>query len=92
METIIILSIFVLFLYFGYKDDFKRNPVEFSRGLFGTILAITSMLLIFFILMPILNQKKMSALLGLLILIPPLIKWLMKRKGLSEKSGKAEEE
>ena len=92
METIIILSIFALFLYFGYKDDFKRNPDEFSRGLFGTILAITCMLLVFFILMPHLNRKKMSALLGLLILIPALIKWLMKRKALSEKSDKTEEE
>lgn len=92
METIIILPIFALFLYFGYKDDFKRNPVEFSRRLFGTILAITSMLLIFFILMPILNQKKMSALLGLLILIPPLIKWLTKRKALPETSDKTEED
>lgn len=50
------------------------------------------MLLVFFILMPHLNRKKMSALLGLLILIPPLIKWLMKRKALSEKSDKIEEE
>lgn len=92
METIIILSIFALFLYLGYKDDFKRNPAGFSRGLFGTILAITYMLLVFFILMPILNQKKMSALLGLLILIPALIKCLMKRKVLTEKSDKTEEE
>jgi hypothetical protein len=92
METIIIFAIFALFLYLGYKDDFKRNPAGFSRGLFGTILAITCMLLVFFILMPILNQKKMSALLGLLILIPALIKWLMKRKVLSEKSDKTEEE
>lgn len=92
METIVILSIFALFLYFGYKDDFKRNPVEFSRGLFGTILAITSMVLVFFVLMPHLNRKKMSALLGLLILIPPLIKWLLKRKVLSEKNDKLEEE
>jgi hypothetical protein len=50
------------------------------------------MLLIFFILMPILNQKKMSALLGLLILIPPLIKWLTKRKALPETSDKTEED
>jgi cadmium resistance protein CadD (predicted permease) len=92
METIIILSIFALFLYFGYKDDFKRNSIEFSRGLFGTILAITSMLLVFFILMPHLDRKKMSALLGLLILIPPLIKWLTKRKALTGKSDKTEEE
>lgn len=50
METIIILSIFALFLYFGYKDDFKRNPNEFSRTLIGTILTIISTLLGIFVL------------------------------------------
>lgn len=27
----------VLFLYYGYKDDFKRDPKEFARTIFGVL-------------------------------------------------------
>lgn len=30
----------MLFFYFGYKDDYKRNPKEFILTLIGVILSI----------------------------------------------------
>jgi len=34
--------ILILFFYFGYKDDYKRNPKEFILTLIGVILSIIS--------------------------------------------------
>lgn len=55
-ESIVLLLIFVLFLYFGYKDDFKRNPSEFSRTILGVILSIVSTTLGFFGLIPLIKK------------------------------------
>ena len=37
LAAIVIGIVVVLFLYYGYKDDFKRNPKEFVRTIFGVL-------------------------------------------------------
>jgi uncharacterized membrane protein YjjP (DUF1212 family) len=32
---IIIISLFVVYLYFGYRDDYRRNPKQFKRIILG---------------------------------------------------------
>jgi hypothetical protein len=34
------LTMLSLFLYFGYKDDYKRNPKEFIKTIIGVPIAI----------------------------------------------------
>ena len=34
----------ILFFYFGYKDDFKRNPKEFIKTIIGVPIGILSSL------------------------------------------------
>ena len=55
-ESIVLLLIFMLFLYFGYKDDFKRNPNEFSGTILGVIFSIASVALGLFGLIPLLKK------------------------------------
>lgn len=38
--------IVMLFFYFGYKDDYKRNPKEFILTLTGVILSIVSFVIL----------------------------------------------
>ena len=35
--------ILILFFYFGYRDDFKRNPKEFKRTIIGVLVGIISL-------------------------------------------------
>ena len=35
LTMIICIALFGAFLYFGYRDDYKRNPQEFVRTLVG---------------------------------------------------------
>ena len=40
--------ILILFFYFGYRDDFKRNPKEFKRTIIGVLVGILSLAFGFF--------------------------------------------
>lgn len=40
LSAIILISLFLLFLYYGYKDDFKRDPKEFKKAVLGTLAII----------------------------------------------------
>ena len=45
-----VLSYFVLglivlsFFYYGYKDDYKRNPKEFKKSIFGVIVLMFTLI------------------------------------------------
>ncbi|WP_367389186.1 hypothetical protein [Lewinella sp. LCG006] len=40
LAAIVIGIVVVLFLYYGYKDDFRRDPKEFGRTIFGVLLEV----------------------------------------------------
>lgn len=42
LTYLVIGIIVILFLYFGYKDDFKRNPKSFFKTIFGVPIGILS--------------------------------------------------
>ena len=42
IEYLVIAIILILFFYFGYKDDYKRNPKEFIKTIIGVPIGILS--------------------------------------------------
>ena len=39
-EVGLVVILILLFFYFGYKDDYKRDPKEFIRTIIGVPIAI----------------------------------------------------
>ena len=83
---IIVVSVFVAFLYFGYKDDFNRNPGAFIYTIFAVI----------FIFVTFGLANKNSTIAGFLILSVATgftLKWKEKAiKKINVFFGKTEEE
>ena len=42
---IILIILIPIFLYFGYRDDYKRNPETFVKTIIGTPIGILAILI-----------------------------------------------
>jgi len=47
-SSVILGIIFIVFLYFGYKEDYKRDPKEFFKIIIGLPIVIISSFMGFF--------------------------------------------